>query len=78
MRLFTILAVLVFSITSCQSRQARVDSLQKEYDAAEARFRKDCNAEFLKVRPTLDAKCVEEDRKTKDAWNRLQAERAKP
>ena len=76
-KLFALSAVLVFALTGCQSHQAKVDVLQKEYNAAEAQFRKDCNGEYLKVPPTLSPKCVDEDKKTKDTWNRLQAERAK-
>jgi hypothetical protein len=76
-KFFALSAVLVFVLTGCQNHQAKVDALQKEYDEAEALFRKDCNEEYLKVPPTLSPKCVDEDKKTKDAWNRLQAERTK-
>jgi hypothetical protein len=76
-RIFALMTVLVFALSGCQSHQAKINVLQKEYDEAEAQFRKDCNEEYLKVPPTLSPKCVDEDKKTKDAWNRLQAERAK-
>lgn len=76
-RFFALSAVLTFALVGCQSHQAKVDALQKEYDEAEAQFRKDCNEEFLKVPPTLSPKCADEDKKAKDAWNRLQAARAK-
>lgn len=76
-RFFALSVVLTFALAGCQSHQAKVDALQKEYDEAEAQFRKDCNEEFLKVPPTLSPKCADEDKKTKDAWNRLQAARAK-
>ena len=70
-------AVLILALSGCQGHQAKVDDLQKDYDQAEAQFRKDCNAEYLKVPPTLSPKCSDEDKKAKEAWNRLQAERAK-
>ncbi len=76
-RFFALSAVLTFALAGCQSHQAKVDALQKEYDEAEAQFRKDCNEEFLKVPPTLSPKCADEDKKAKDAWNRLQAAHAK-
>lgn len=76
-RFFALSAVLTFALAGCQSHQAKVDALQKEYDEAEAQFRKDCNEEFLKVPPTLSPKCADEDKKAKDSWNRLQAARAK-
>ena len=68
---------LCFVFTGCQSHQSKVDALQKEYDDLELQFRKDCSEEYLKVPPTLSQKCTDEDKKTKDAWARLQAERAK-
>jgi hypothetical protein len=70
-------AILILALSGCQSHQSKVDALQKEYDQAEAQFRKDCNAEYLKVPPTLSPKCSDEDKKAKEAWNRVQAERAK-
>ena len=76
-KFFTLAAVLVFALAGCQSHQAKVDALQKQYDEAEAQFRKDCNEEYLKVPPTLSPKCVDEDKKAKDAWSQLQAERTK-
>jgi hypothetical protein len=75
--LFTILsASSVLVLVGCQGHQAKVDRLQKEYDDSEAQFRKDCSDTYLQAQPTLSPKCQEEDRKTKDAWARLQAERA--
>jgi hypothetical protein len=70
-------AVLILALAGCKSHQAKVDALQKQYDQAEAQFRKDCNAEYLQVPPTLSPKCADEDKQAKEAWNRLQAERAK-
>lgn len=65
----------VLILAGCESHQAKVDRLQKEYDALEAQFRKDCSDTYLQAQPTLSPKCKEEDQKTKDAWARLQAER---
>lgn len=70
-------AMLASMMNGCHGQQARVDALQKEYDRTEEQFRTDCSAEYLKVPPTLSSKCVQEDKQTKDAWHRLQAERAK-
>ena len=70
-------AALLLMTTGCRSHETKVAELQKQYDDAEAQFRKDCNEEYLKVPPTLSPKCSDEDKKTKEAWNRLQAERAK-
>jgi hypothetical protein len=75
--LFTTLsAASLMVLAGCESHQGKVDRLQKEYDGLEAQFRKDCSDTYLQAQPTLSPKCQEEDRKTKDAWARLQAERA--
>lgn len=74
----TILAtVLLLSPTGCKSHQAKVDDLQREYDRLGEQFRRDCNAELLNVPPNLSPKCQDENKQVEDAWNRLQAERAK-
>ena len=51
--------------------------LQKEYDKLKAQFSKDCSAEYLQGATTLSPKCTDENKKMKEAWERLQAERAK-
>jgi hypothetical protein len=76
-KIVALTAVLAFAIAGCQSHQAKVDALQKEYDDLEQQFRKDCSEEYLKIPPTLSQKCMDEDKKTKDAWARLQAELGK-
>ena len=76
-RLFVIAAVLTLAATGCQSRQSKIDALQKEYDQINQTFAKDCSAEYLKMPPTLSAKCEDENKKLKDAWDRLQAEQMK-
>ena len=76
-KLLGLAAILSFAAIGCQSHQAKVDSLQKQYDQINQQFAKECSAEYLKVPPTLSPKCVDENKKMKDAWDRLQAERMK-
>ena len=75
-KLFAAAAVLMLAATGCQSRQAKVDALQKEYDDLAKQFHQDCSAQYLSVPPKVSPKCEEEDTKVKNAWDRLQAERA--
>ncbi|HZP05384.1 MAG TPA: hypothetical protein VFB43_10825 [Terracidiphilus sp.] len=70
-------ALLIFAIAGCQNHQAQVDVLQKEYDQLGQQYRQDCSTELLNVPPKLSPKCADENKKVGDAWNRLQAERAK-
>ena len=70
-------ALLASALTGCENHQAKVDALQKEYDRLANQFHSDCSAEYLKIPPTISQKCTDEDKSVKDAWNRLQAERAK-
>ena len=73
----TILAAAsLLALAGCESHQSKIDGLQREYDDLEGQFRKDCSEAFLHAQPTLSPKCMEEDKKAKDAWARLQAERA--
>jgi hypothetical protein len=76
-RIVALSAILIFAFPGCQSHQAKVDALQKEYDRLGAQFQKDCSEEYLKVPPTLSEKCTDEKKQTADAWKRLQDERAK-
>jgi hypothetical protein len=75
-KLFALTAILSFAAIGCQSHQAKVDALQKQYDQLAKQFHEDCSAEYLDVPPKISPKCSEEDKKVKDAWDRLQAERA--
>jgi hypothetical protein len=75
--LFALAIIVTTASTGCQSHQAKVTDLQKQYDDAELQFRKDCSAELYKDPPTLSPKCADEDKQTKDLWARLQAERSK-
>jgi hypothetical protein len=72
-----LLVASLLPLAGCESHQAKVDALQKEYDNLEGQFRKDCSEAYMQAKPTLSPKCTEEDKKTKDAWARLQAERSK-
>ena len=64
-------------MTGCQSHQAKVADLQKQYDQLAKQFQLDCSAEYLDIPPKISPKCKGEDTRMKDAWNRLQAERSK-
>ena len=79
MRRFTVVACLLMSFffAGCESHQAKVDALQKEYNRLGDQFVKDCQVEYYKVPPTLSTRCQEEDKQKTEAWNRLQAERAR-
>ena len=76
-KLIFLAAVLTITLAGCESHQAKIDSLQTEYDGLEAQFRKDCTAEYLKVPPTLSPKCSDERKQADDTYKRLQAERTK-
>jgi outer membrane murein-binding lipoprotein Lpp len=73
----TILAASVLALAGCQSHQSKIDARQKEYDQLAAQFHQDCSAEYLKVPATISAKCTDEDKKVKEAWDQLQAERTR-
>ena len=75
---FLLLAVMMtFAFAGCESHQAKIDALQKQYDDLAAQFHKDCSAEYLKVPPVVSPKCADEDKKVQDAYKRLQDERAR-
>ena len=74
--LIALTATLTFMLAGCQSHQAKVDALLKEYDQLNQQFAKDCSAEYLKVPPTLSPKCTDESKKLGEAGKRLQEERA--
>jgi hypothetical protein len=75
--LFALTAILPFAFIGCQSHQEKVDALQKEYDQLGQQYRKDCFAELANIGSKLSPKCADEKQKLSDAWDRLQAERAK-
>jgi len=67
----------IFVLTGCHGHQAKVVDLQKQYDQLGQQYRQDCFAELTNVGSKLSPKCTDEKHKLTDAWNRLQAERAK-
>ena len=67
----------IFVLTGCHGHQAKVVDLQKQYDQLGQQYRHDCFAELTNVGSKLSPKCTDEKQKLTDAWNRLQAERAK-
>jgi hypothetical protein len=73
--LITLAGVLVLS--ACDTHQAKVEDLQKQYDDINQRFAKDCSAEMMELPEKLSPKCADESKKLKDITERLQAERAK-
>ena len=73
----SIAAVLALALGGCESHQAKVDALQKQYDELAAQFHKECSAEYLKIPPAVSQKCTDEDKNVQEAWKRLQAERTK-
>ena len=75
---FLFLAVtMTFAFAGCESHQAKIDALQKDYDNLEAQFRKDCTAELMNASPNLSPKCADEKKKADDAYKRLQDEKQK-
>lgn len=81
------LAALAFAaglaVSGCESHQAKVDALQKQYNRLQAQFIHDCGAEATEQsinpisHPKLSPKCEEENKQTTEAWKRLQEEKAK-
>ena len=72
----TVLAA-VFVLSGCRSHEANVADLQKQYDAINQQFAKDCSAEMMNLPRKLSPKCADESKKLKEATERLQAARAK-
>jgi hypothetical protein len=72
----TFCAASLLVLAGCESHQAKVDRLQKEYDRLAAQFQADCSSEYYKVPPTLSSKCQGEKDQMDGAWKLLQKERA--
>lgn len=73
-----VVALAIASLSlGCQSHEAKVTDLQKQYEQLGGQFRKDCSAEMLSLPQRLSPKCSAEDKKVTEAWSQLQAERAK-
>lgn len=81
--LTAIAIVAAIAVSGCESHQAKVDALQKQYDRLQAQFIHDCGAEATEQginpisHPKLSPKCEEENKQTTEAWKRLQEEKAK-
>ena len=71
------LAASLLPLAGCESHEAKIDRLQKEYDKISQQFGKDCSAEYLKVPPNLSQKCVDESKQMGEAGKRLREERVK-
>lgn len=71
------LAAFLLPLAGCESHEAKIDRLQKEYDKISQQFGKDCSAEYLKVPPNLSQKCVDESKQMGEAGKRLREERTK-
>jgi hypothetical protein len=69
--------VFVLMLSGCQTQQAKVADLQRQYDEINKQFAKDCSAEMMDLPQKLSPKCADESKKLKDVTERLQAERAK-
>ena len=76
-RFSAITVVFIMLFAGCQSHQAKIDALQKEYDRLSLQYRQDCSAEMLNIPPKLSQKCSDEGKSLDEAWKRLQAERLK-
>lgn len=74
---FTLALALAFAFTGCRGHEARVADLQKQYDQLGQQYRKDCFAELTNIGSKLSPKCSDEKQRLSEAWNRLQAERAR-
>ena len=74
---FLLLAILTVAVAGCQSHEAKVAKLQKDYDRLGMQFRRDCAAEMLDLPKKLSSKCDAEDKNLGEAWSRLQAMRFK-
>lgn len=69
--------VLIAGSAGCRNHEAKAADLQKQYDQLGAQFQKDCSAEMLDLPQKLSPKCADEKQRLSEAYNRLQAERAK-
>ncbi|HWG22047.1 MAG TPA: hypothetical protein VG225_16065 [Terracidiphilus sp.] len=66
----------VLLLTGCQSRQSKIDDLQKEHDRLSQQYHKDCGSEYLKAKPEFSQKCLDEAKQMDDVWKKLQQEKA--
>lgn len=76
-RFSVVVPVFILLFAGCQSHQAKIDALQREYDRLGLQFQRDCSAEKLDIPPKLSPKCTDEQARLKTAWDQLVAERLK-
>jgi hypothetical protein len=74
---FAMAVTISLAFSGCRSHESRVAELQRHYDELGDQFQKDCSAEMLNLPQKLSPKCADEKQKLGDAFNQLQAERAK-
>jgi hypothetical protein len=64
------------AIAGCQSREAKVADLQKEYDRLSKIYIQDCPGPGpTDIPKPQSAKCQDEDKQQREAYDRLQAAR---
>ena len=64
------------AIAGCQSREAKVAELQKEYDRLSKIYIQDCPGPGpTDIPKPQSAKCQDEDKQQREAYDRLQAAR---
>jgi hypothetical protein len=72
-----------FALAGCQSHDAKVADLQKEYDKLSNTYMHDCGAAAAErgmnpvSSPPPSPQCQQEDKQQHEAWERLQAARTK-
>jgi hypothetical protein len=77
------LVTATFALAGCQSHDAKVAGLQKEYDKLSTTYMHDCGAAATErgmnpvSSPAPTPQCQQEDKQQHDAWARLQAARTK-
>jgi len=71
------IGVITIALTGCQSRQEKIDALQREHARISKQYKKDCGDQYLKAQPQFSQKCVDEAKQMDDLWKQLQAEKSK-
>ena len=71
------IGVITIALTGCQSRQEKIDALQRKHDRISQQYKKDCGDQYLKAQPQFSQKCVDEAKQMDDLWKQLQAEKSK-
>jgi hypothetical protein len=70
------LTTATFALAGCQSHEAKVADLQKEYDRLSKIYIQDCPGPGpTDIPKPQSAKCQDEDKQQRDAYEKLQAAR---